>query len=390
MSRNELVYSFLFYGLIFSRVHSNPIVNAPHRTVFNYPVTGSSSVSAPAQTVYNSTYPLTTPVKASDGSVEFRIAIIADQDKLSKDKKDSSFYVSYLKSGTFTIKSQWTGGAIVWDHAAAAEPAKTVGEKERLITSNGKAIQSQFAFGSRGMELSDLIVFNGKLYACDDRTGIVFQLVNHTAVPWVILADGNGMKQKGFKCEWSIVKDQHLYVGSHSADIKFPHTEGPSVEAPQRWIKRISKDGLVEHLDWNPVYDAMENHLGIKAPGYVMHETVLWSEKLRKWYFMPRQISSLNHTEERHPYTCNNVMIIANEDFSEFRNISIGEPNPLFGFSAARFVPGTDDSVIIALRIMEIDDLFSTRIVVFSITGTILLVEEEVLEGLKYEGLEFI
>jgi len=218
----------------------------------------------------------------------------------------------------------------------------------------------------------------------------LLQIVGNEEIPGAIWADGNGMRQKGFKCEWAIVKDEYLYVGSHSADIKFPHPDGPSVQAGQRWIKKISKDGMVEHIDWNPVYSALEAHLGVRAPGYVMHESVLFSEINRKWYFMPRQISHENHTEERHPYTCSNQMIIANEDFSEFRTISIGETNPLFGFSAARFVPGTDDTVIIALRIMEVDELFSTRIVVFSITGTILLVEEEVLEGLKYEGLEFV
>ena len=154
-------------------------------------------------------------------------------------------------------------------------------------------------------------------------------------------------------------------------------------------VKKISKEGLVEHLDWEPVYLALEQHLGINAPGYVMYETVLWSEIHKTWYFMPRQISHENYTEERHPYACSNLMIYANENFTDIRSIPIGEYNPIYGFSAARFVPGTDETVIIALRIMEIDQIFSTRIIVFSVTGTILLVEEEVLNGIKYEGLEF-
>lgn len=52
------------------------------------------------------------------------------------------------------------------------------------------------------MELSELMVFNGKLYSCDDRTGIVYELTNLDGdevvpVPWVILADGNGTISKG-------------------------------------------------------------------------------------------------------------------------------------------------------------------------------------------------
>ena len=183
-----------------------PVVNSTSgSSLGSRPVFGPSlGSSVMAETVYNKTYPLTAPVKSSDGSVEFRIAIIADQDKLSKDKRDTSSFVSYLKSGTFTIKSEWVGGAIVWDTKTAASNGTTE-EKDKLTVGNGQAIASQFAFGSRGMELSDLIVFNGKLYACDDRTGIIFQLVDHQAVPWVILSDGNGMKQKGIAIKLKII-----------------------------------------------------------------------------------------------------------------------------------------------------------------------------------------
>jgi len=52
------------------------------------------------------------------------------------------------------------------------------------------------------MELSELFVFNEKLYSCDDRTGIVYHLSGKefedvSPVPWVILADGNGSEAKG-------------------------------------------------------------------------------------------------------------------------------------------------------------------------------------------------
>lgn len=95
------------------------------------------------------------------------------------------------------------------------------------------------------MELSELIVFNGKLYSCDDRTGVVYQLiedqtnvdhnVSSTAsskqkqnkssievsinakqfkvLPWVILMDGDGVKEKPFKCEWLAIKNNYLYAG---------------------------------------------------------------------------------------------------------------------------------------------------------------------------------
>ena len=58
-------------------------------------------------------------------------------------------------------------------------------------------ISAEYSFGGRGMELSELLVFNGKLYSCDDRTGIVYEVLREDAntprvVPWVILVDGDG------------------------------------------------------------------------------------------------------------------------------------------------------------------------------------------------------
>ena len=48
------------------------------------------------------------------------------------------------------------------------------------------------------MELSELVVFNGKLYAVDDRTGVVFEITqDDKVIPWVILQDGDGHKVKG-------------------------------------------------------------------------------------------------------------------------------------------------------------------------------------------------
>lgn len=32
-------------------------------------------------------------------------------------------------------------------------------------------------------------------------------------MPWVILEDGPGSVDKGFKAEWMTVKDHHLYIG---------------------------------------------------------------------------------------------------------------------------------------------------------------------------------
>ena len=62
-------------------------------------------------------------------------------------------------------------------------------------------LKSSLSNGGRGMELSELVVFNGKLYSVDDRTGVVYQIENGKVFPWLILPDGNGQETKGFKSE---------------------------------------------------------------------------------------------------------------------------------------------------------------------------------------------
>ena len=41
----------------------------------------------------------------------------------------------------------------------------------------------------------------------------VFEIRGGLLVPWVILEDGPGTVDKGFKAEWMAVKDHMLYVG---------------------------------------------------------------------------------------------------------------------------------------------------------------------------------
>ena len=60
------------------------------------------------------------------------------------------------------------------------------------------------------MELSELATFNGKLYSVDDRTGIVFDVSESKAVPWVILADGDGNSDEGRRLLFEITSSMDL------------------------------------------------------------------------------------------------------------------------------------------------------------------------------------
>jgi soluble calcium-activated nucleotidase 1 len=127
---------------------------------------------------YNSTYPLTKPTYTSDG-YKYRIGVITDLDTESKSKDKKNVWISYFKKGYLLYNPTNRKVSITWD--------------QDIISLSSSVSQKD-----RGMELSELVVFNGKLYTCDDRTGIVYEITSdHTVLPWVILGDGDGTVQKG-------------------------------------------------------------------------------------------------------------------------------------------------------------------------------------------------
>ena len=131
---------------------------------------------------YNATYPLSVAQTTTEG-LRYRIAVVADLDTDSKSPTKPNLWFSYLKKGYLTFDPSNKKVAITWD------PSLTM-------------LESKVSQGGRGMELSELTAFNGKLYSCDDRTGIIYEIMRDDQVlPWVILQDGNGRVAKGMNIE---------------------------------------------------------------------------------------------------------------------------------------------------------------------------------------------
>lgn len=125
---------------------------------------------------YNDTYPLSPPEHTPQGT-RYRIGVIADLDTNSRSEQKMT-WISYMRRGYLLVSQSGDKVAVEWD------PDKVV-------------LQSHMSEKGRGMELSELVAFNGKLYSVDDRTGIVYNIDGNKAVPWVILTDGDGSVAKG-------------------------------------------------------------------------------------------------------------------------------------------------------------------------------------------------
>lgn len=224
---------------------------------------------------YNTTYPLTQPVVGRPGVVTYRIAMVADLDTSSKVEINGATTVwrSYLKKGHLSYLIAKNEIIITWD---ANEPT---------------ILESSFSLKGRGMELSELVTFNGRILSFDDRTGLIYDITDTAKpVPWVILLDGNGRNAKGFKSEWATVKDRSLYIGSMGKE--WTTSMGDFENENPMFVKVVSVTGAVKSIDWSHNYKKLREEASqITWPGYMIHESGVWSDIHRKWFFLPRRCS---------------------------------------------------------------------------------------------------
>ena len=300
--------------------------------------------------------------------IEFNIAIVSDLDEdKSKVPGKKNTWRSFFKEGV--LRKHFDGKySVEW-------------KKENIV------LTSKISEKGRGLELSELAMFHGKLYTVDDRTGIVYQIKNGKVIQWVILPDGDGSVSKGFKGEWMTVKDNTLYVGGLGKEWTTP--TGELVNFNPQFVKSIGPSGDVVHHNWRNVYERVKTELGIVSPGYVIHEAVTWSSTKRRWFFLPRRASHEKYDDQSDERRATNVLLSCNESFEDFTVVKIGEVIPTHGFSSFKFVPGTNDNIIVALRSVEDAGKISTYFMVFKVDGTIIL-DETFIDNDKFEGIEFL
>lgn len=95
-------------------------------------------------------------------------------DTKSKSETEKNTWFSYFKTGYMSYNTAKRTVIISWD------------KKEPEV------LKTTFNSKGRGLELSELVTFDGRLLTFDDRTGIVFEIVKNTVIPWLILMDGDG------------------------------------------------------------------------------------------------------------------------------------------------------------------------------------------------------
>lgn len=293
----------------------------------------------------------------------------------------------------------------------------------RITVVDSFPLQARLSYQHRGMELSELQYLNSKLLAPDDRTGILYQIVSPksnlpknaahlaNAIPSrtppsllrrVVLYDGEGSDRRSFfKAEWMTVKDGLLYIGGHGRPLTAPGN-GTQVQSNNPlWVKTVDSSFRVNSVNWTLKYDVIARAAGVSFPGYLMHEAVLWSGVRREWLFFPRRRSKEPFDAVINERKGWNYVIVASENFDSVRLVEIpglADSSGLRGFSSAKFIPASHETLVAALRTIEIDAgnngqssrYTETFISVFSIASGEMIVEEQSLGAKKYEGLVFL
>ena len=247
-----LIIPAIAFGLFISKLFPSPAVSSDFGPPYN--ATQLARMS-------------TTP----EGDYFYHIAVVTDLDQSSKHPTKKNTWLSYFKTGELTVSKDYQRAKVHWQS-----------DEETIV------LTSQISAGGRGMELSELAVFDGHLIAIDDRIGLVYRLENDykDIIPWVFLTDGPGNVTKGLKAEWMTVKDNHLYVGGLGKE--WTTTDGVFVNYHPMYVKRVGHNGDVQHIDWIENYKKLRKAMDIDWPGYMIHESAQWSDIHKKWFFMPR------------------------------------------------------------------------------------------------------
>lgn len=109
-----------------------------------------------------------------------------------------------------------------------------------------------------------------------------------------------------------------------------------------------AKERVPPQRGWCPC--GLCGHAPLPAAGYLIHESASWSDTLQRWFFLPRRASHERYSEKADEQRGTNLLLSSTQDFGDVTVGRVGEVVPTHGFSSFKFIPDTDDQIIVALK----------------------------------------
>eukprot|EP01080_Neovahlkampfia_damariscottae_P008310 gene8310-134_t len=299
----------------------------------------------------------------------FNFTIISDMDQQSRIKSEPSWQ-SILKNGTLFFN-------------------KTT-DKYTIKITNSIQIQSHYSRKLRGMELSELILFQNELLSFCDSSGIIYKInaTSGEALPkHLVISDEN--KPDAFKMEWATKYGQELYIGSIGKEWV---VDGVTKHYIPNLIKIIDKHGKISTKNWTSVYEKVRKESNTTFPGYLQHEAVIWDNDIKRWLFAPRKASETIPYDEISDETQGSNLLIQMNSWERVTNVSrFGPLEKDYGFSSFKKIPKTNHHYVV-LKTKEVskpEKIIRSKIGVIDLDGN-MKSDWYDLGDIKYEGIEIM
>jgi len=98
----------------------------------------------------------------------------------------------------------------------------------------------------------------------------------------------------------------------------------------------------------------------------------------KRWYFLPRRASQESYNDVDDEHRATNILITADEAFADVHTTHVGPFNQYRGYSSFKFVPGTKDSTIVALKSEENKGKIATYMLAFNLNGGMKMKERKI------------
>lgn len=278
-------------------------------------------------------------------------------------------------------------------------------------------VHSYLHSAGKGLHLSELIAFCGHIYGSDRNSGILYEVSTLSKpsllTPRQVLTNDASSTPAALTINWAAVKSGMLFLG------------GSGAADTSQWVATVDPSGRTRYLNWEQEFSALQSAAWLNTHYQtVAHEAIIWSDVLNMWIVLPRVEERLDAVPEfrsggDHPHLklsnsgtleLNNYQIlIADSDFLNMQrvrlesllialpsNISHDIAELRAGFTSLKFLPSSQDKILVALLTVEhprkCSDASSAAsfLVILSLSGEILSPPALIPAPHRFEGLEFL